>query len=71
MEDIQEQKQGKIGTFFDQVKGEMRKVTWPTRNELYGATVVVIAVTFLVSVLTGGLDFVVGKIMEFVITIPQ
>ena len=71
MEDIQEQKQGKISTFLDQVKGEMRKVTWPTRNELYGATVVVIAVTFLVSVLTGGLDFVVGKIMEFVITIPQ
>jgi preprotein translocase subunit SecE len=71
MEEIQEKKQGKIGTFLDQVKGEMRKVTWPTRSELYGATAVVIAVTFLVSVLTGGLDFVVGKIMEFVITIPQ
>lgn len=71
MEENQQQTQGKIGTFLDQVKGEMRKVTWPTRSELYGATAVVIAVTFLVSVLTGGLDFVVGKIMEIVITIPQ
>jgi preprotein translocase subunit SecE len=70
MEENQQQ-QGKIGTFLEQVKGEMRKVTWPTKSELYGATAVVIAVTFLLSFLTGSLDFLVGKFMELLITIPR
>jgi preprotein translocase subunit SecE len=38
---------GRIGEFYQNVKLEMRKTTWPTRTEVWSTTVVVvIAVTF-------------------------
>jgi preprotein translocase subunit SecE len=38
---------GRIGQFYHDVKLEMRKTSWPTRNEVWSTTVVVlIAVTF-------------------------
>ena len=40
----------KAGEFLDQVKTELQKVTWPTRKETYGTTVVVIVLVLLVCV---------------------
>jgi preprotein translocase subunit SecE len=38
---------GRIGRFYHDVKLEMRKTSWPTRNEVWSTTVVVlIAVVF-------------------------
>ena len=38
---------GRIGEFYQQVKQEMRKTTWPTRTEVWSTTVVVLlAVVF-------------------------
>ncbi|HWN98002.1 MAG TPA: preprotein translocase subunit SecE [Blastocatellia bacterium] len=38
---------GRIAEFYHDVKQEMKKVTWPTRNEVWSTTVVVlIAVLF-------------------------
>ena len=35
----------RIGPFLKEVKAEMRKVTWPSRNEVYSTTIVVIIAT--------------------------
>lgn len=35
----------KIASFVKEVKSEMTRVTWPTREELKGSTIVVIVVT--------------------------
>ncbi|MHB8707977.1 MAG: preprotein translocase subunit SecE [Desulfuromonadales bacterium] len=40
----------KAGEFLGQVKAELQKVTWPTRKETYGTTVVVIVLVLLVCV---------------------
>lgn len=32
--------------YFEDVRAEMRRVTWPGRQEIYGTTVMVIATTF-------------------------
>ena len=40
----------KAADFFQQVKAEMQKVTWPTRKETYGSTVVVIVLVLMVAV---------------------
>jgi preprotein translocase subunit SecE len=38
---------GRVGEFYQQVKQEMRKTTWPTRSEVWSTTVVVLlAVVF-------------------------
>ncbi len=33
--------------YFEDVRIEMRKVTWPSKQEIYGTTVMVILTTFL------------------------
>ena len=40
----------KVTEFLQQVKAELQKVTWPTRKETYGSTVVVIVLVLLVAV---------------------
>lgn len=40
----------KAGEFLGQVKAELQKVTWPTRKETYGTTVVVIMLVLLVGI---------------------
>ena len=40
----------KTGEFLGQVRAELQKVTWPTRKETYGTTLVVIVLVLLVCV---------------------
>lgn len=40
----------KAGEFLGQVRAELQKVTWPTRKETYGTTVVVIVLVLLVCI---------------------
>jgi preprotein translocase subunit SecE len=50
---------GRFGQFYHDVKLEMRKTSWPTRNEVWSTTIVVlIAVTFFGFYLWG-VDFLV------------
>ena len=46
----------KIKRFFSETRGEMRKVTWPTRDELKESTKIVIVATFIVTVFIGLVD---------------
>jgi preprotein translocase subunit SecE len=58
----------RMGGFYAEVKSEMRKVTWPTRGELYGATLVVMAVTILLCLMLGITDSVLGWLIEHLMT---
>jgi preprotein translocase subunit SecE len=40
----------KINKFFQEVKQEMSKVSWPTRQELKGTTIIVMVLTIILSV---------------------
>jgi len=59
-----QKKQSKLRSFYEEVVAELKKVTWPSKRELYGATAVVITVIILLSVATGVVDAVLGKIMQ-------
>jgi len=39
-------KLGELKTFFSEVKGELKKVTWPSWDEVKSTTIVVILTTF-------------------------
>jgi preprotein translocase subunit SecE len=42
--------------FYGDVRGEMKKVSWPGRDEVVGTTVVVIAAVFFFGVFLGVVD---------------
>ena len=54
---------GKIRNFFLEVKAEMNKVTWPTREELVGSTGVVLMTMVILSAFIGVTDFIVSIAM--------
>ena len=58
----------KIGTFVSQVKTEMKKVSWPTRQELVNATVVVLISTILLALFIGVCDLVLSRLINFLIS---
>ena len=51
----------KIQRFFQETVGELRKVSWPTRQEAIRMTQIVIAVILIMAAILGGLDWVYAK----------
>jgi len=58
----------KAGQFFSQVKTEMGKVSWPSKNELMSSTLVVLVSSLLVAVYIGVCDLVLSKAVNFLIS---
>jgi preprotein translocase subunit SecE len=54
----------KIKNFFSETRVEMRKVTWPTRDELKESTKIVIAATFVVTIFIGIVDQILTLIVR-------
>jgi len=50
----------KIKRFFGETRVEMRKVTWPTREELKESTKIVIIATFVVTLFIGIIDTIIN-----------
>jgi len=50
------------------VLSEMKKVTWPNRNEVVGTTVVVIVATVVFAVYLWGCDIIFFKAIDFLFT---
>ncbi len=50
--------QGRLRTFFREVRIELSKVTWPSRRELLSATAVVIIAVVIAGVYIGVFDFI-------------
>jgi len=54
----------KVKKFINETRVEMRKVTWPTRQELKESTKVVIVATFVVTVFIGIIDQILTLIIR-------
>lgn len=54
-------------TFLKEVQDELKKVVWPTRDEVIRLTGVVILVSLFVGLFLGGTDFLLTKIFELLI----
>ena len=59
---------GSIINFFSEVRMELAKVTWPTREETIKLTLIVLAVSAIIGLYVGGLDFLYTKILSLVLT---
>ena len=56
----------RIKLFFSETRTELKKVTWPTREELKESTKVVIVSTFIVTIFVGIVDQVLSQIIRLV-----
>jgi preprotein translocase subunit SecE len=61
---VQEQRRG--SRFISDVIAELRKVQWPTRNQLLQATAVVLLVVLIVVVYLGIVDAIVSRVVDAV-----
>ena len=66
MEKVKEVMQ-KIIQFIKEAKIELKKVTWPTPKQTLASTAVVIIIVFIVSIYLGMVDFVLAKLVKFVL----
>lgn len=51
--------------FFSEVRGELRKVAWPTRHEVVNSTIVVLICIVVMTALIFGFDYVSAKAVLF------
>jgi len=58
----------KFAGFFNDIKLEMSKVSWPTREELIGSTIVVIVSLAVLSLFIGICDVFLSKIVNIIMT---
>ena len=58
----------KIAGFFNEIKLEMGKVSWPNKDELIGSTVIVIVSLAILSLFIGICDVVLSKVVNIVMT---
>ncbi|MDP2921557.1 MAG: preprotein translocase subunit SecE [Candidatus Omnitrophota bacterium] len=58
---------GKIAQFVTEVKVEMQKVAWSTKEELVGSTAVVIISTLLLAGFIGMVDIVLSKFIGLIL----
>jgi preprotein translocase subunit SecE len=54
----------KITQYFEDVRKEMEKVSWPTQNELAEHTLVVFVFSVIVSLFIFGIDNVFSTVLE-------
>lgn len=54
---------GKTKKFLSQTKAELKKVSWPNKNELIGSTLVVIITVAIMAVYIGVVDLIFSKLI--------
>jgi preprotein translocase subunit SecE len=57
----------KLMQYLKDVRGEMVKVSWPTWNELSGATVLVCILSVVMSLFVFACDWAIGHVLNVII----
>ncbi|HNX67921.1 MAG TPA: preprotein translocase subunit SecE [Candidatus Omnitrophota bacterium] len=58
----------KVANYFQETTQELKKVTWPTGNEVWQATVVVIVATFIATAFIALCDFCISTVLRMLIS---
>lgn len=64
----EKKKENRLQRFFRETIGELRKVSWPTPQEAWQLTRIVLLVLFVMAVLLGTLDYAFSRIMSAILT---
>ena len=58
----------KVALFFKDIKLEMSKVSWPTKDELIGSTIIVLVSLAILALFIGICDIFLSKIVNIIMT---
>ena len=53
--------------YLRETRAELRKVTWPTREEAWHLTLIVLGTTIVMSLILGAADFIFAEIMRGIV----
>jgi preprotein translocase subunit SecE len=56
-----------LGQYFQETRGELRKVVWPTRQEATNLTIIVIVVTIAMTIILSSVDYVFSEILRIIV----
>jgi preprotein translocase subunit SecE len=59
----------RIQRFWRETIGELRKVTWPTSEEAWKMTRIVLVVMIVMAILLGTLDFAFSRMISFLVNL--
>lgn len=57
---------GKVQTFINEVREELKKVIWPTKDATMGTTAVVITICLICAIYLGIVDYGLSKLTQFI-----
>jgi preprotein translocase subunit SecE len=57
----------KIIRFLSEAKVELKRVTWPTPKQTLASTAVVIVIVFIIAIFLGIIDYVLAKLVKFIL----
>ncbi len=58
-----------MGNYLNEVRGELKKVTWPTRNDMQKTTIAVIIISIIFGIYLQVVDFSFRMLVQKVIDI--
>lgn len=54
----------KFWTFINEVRSEVKKITWPSRDELMGSVIIVCLLVIVFAIILGSMDGVFGYVIR-------
>jgi preprotein translocase subunit SecE len=61
----------RMGAYLREVRGEMKKVTWPSKDDMIKTTLAVIVISLFFGVYLFGVDFIFSRIFRQIGSIFQ
>jgi preprotein translocase subunit SecE len=59
----------RIGEYLRDTRGELRKVSWPTRKQATNLTLIVLAVTLVMAIFLGAVDLLFATLVSFIVSL--
>lgn len=58
----------KVAKFFKDLRSEFKKVVWPSKKQVFNNTLVVLATMVVLGIFVGGLDTLMFKALQWVVS---
>lgn len=58
----------KVTNYFRGVNSEIKKVTWPSKKELFKYTLTVISISIAIAIVVGVLDLITGRLINLLVS---
>ncbi len=59
----------RLTEYLKDTRGELRKTSWPTREQATNLTLIVLAVTIVMAAFLGALDFVFAQVIRLIVSL--